>query len=103
MKNFDIKSFLLGLGGAVAFVAVRRHLRPILVELASTGIHFGKLGYGIAERQREHAEDLWAEIGDRVRRKATGRDRAPEERRAPRGTGAAPNGAGAPSAPVDRA
>jgi hypothetical protein len=103
MKGFDFKSFLLGLGGAAVVIVFGKQLRPVLVELASTCIHFGRLGYAIVERQREHAEDLWAEIGDRARRKATGPGRAPDERRAPRGPAPVPNGAGAPGEPAGSA
>lgn len=104
MKHFDLTSFLIGVGGAVALTSAREHLRPVVVELAAAGIYFGKLGLGVLERQREHAEDLWAEIDERVRERAAGRARgaggagSAEEPRAPRqgnGAGRGMNGAGA--------
>ena len=72
MKHFDLTSFLIGAGGATALVAARQHLRPVVVELAAAGIHFGKIGLGLLERQREHAEDLWAEIDERVKERVQG-------------------------------
>ena len=91
MKRFDITSFLIGLGGAVAVGAARHRLRPVFVELAAAGIHLGKLGFAVIERQREHAEDLWAEIDERVRQRVQGHAR-PDGRRQTRRAGA--NGAG---------
>lgn len=70
MMRFHPPSFVLGLGTAVAVMGTKQHLRPVLVELAALGVHFGRLGLALIERQREHVEDLWAEVGDRVRRKA---------------------------------
>jgi hypothetical protein len=70
--RFHPPSFVLGLGSAVVVMGAKQHLRPVFVELAALGVHLGRLGLALLERQREHAEDLWAEIGDRVRRRAEG-------------------------------
>jgi hypothetical protein len=76
--RFHTPSFLLGVGVAVGFMSTRARLRPVVVELSALGLHFGRLGRAIVERQWEHAEDLWAEIGERVR----DRDEDARERRA---------------------
>jgi hypothetical protein len=71
--KFHPTSFVIGLGSAVAFMAARQRLRPVLVELAAVGVHLGRLGLALVERQRENAEDLWAEIDDRARQRLKGR------------------------------
>jgi len=68
--KFHAPSFLLGVGVTAAFVATRTRLRPVAVELAALGTHLGRVARGIAERQREDLEDLWAEVGERVRVRA---------------------------------
>lgn len=84
MTKFHPTSFVLGVGTAVALVANRRRLRPVFIELSALGVHLGKLGLALAARQREHVEDLWAEIDHRARRRA---------RALRAGDGAAGNGA----------
>jgi hypothetical protein len=76
--NFHTPSFLLGVGVAVAVMSTRERLRPVVVELSALGVHLGRLGRAIVERQWEHVEDLWAEVGERVR----DRDEDARERRA---------------------
>jgi hypothetical protein len=70
--KFHPPSFVLGFGTAVAIGATRKRLRPAIVEIAALGVHLGRLGRAVVERQREHAEDLWAEVEERVRHKARG-------------------------------
>lgn len=105
MKHFHTSSFLIGVGGAIAVVAVRHRLRPVFVELAAAGLHLGKIAFAVIDRQREHAEDLWAEIDERVRQRAHGRGRAAGHEAEARGRAAAPtgNGAGAPLTPETQA
>ena len=68
--KFDTPSFFLGFGSAVLVMLTARRLRPAAVEIAALGLHFGRSGRSLFERQREHVEDLWAEVEDRVRRRA---------------------------------
>jgi hypothetical protein len=71
MSTFHPTSFALGFGSAVFLFKAGSRLRPVVVELSAVGVHFGRLGLALLERQREHIEDLWAEIDDLARRKAT--------------------------------
>ena len=73
--NLHAPSFLLGVGVTTAVVATRTRLRPVAVELGALGVHLGRLGRSLVERQREEFEDLWAEVEERVR------ERVREERR----------------------
>jgi hypothetical protein len=70
MMRFHPPSFVLGVGTAVALMSKKQHFRPVIVELAALGLHLGKLALALVERQREHGEDLWAEIAERARHKA---------------------------------
>lgn len=70
--KFHPPSFVLGVGTAVLLMGKKQHLRPVVVEIAALGLHLGKLGLGLIERQREHVEDLFAEVTERVRQKAAG-------------------------------
>ncbi|WP_437602182.1 hypothetical protein [Sorangium sp. So ce590] len=79
--RFHPPSFALGVGSAVLLMGKKQHLRPVVVEIAALGLHLGRLGLALVERQREHAEDLWAEVTERVRHKAGGAVRG---ERAPR-------------------
>lgn len=67
--KFHTPSFLLGFGSAVVVVATGKRLRPVLVEIGALGLHMAHLGRAVVERQREHAEDLWAEVEERARDK----------------------------------
>ncbi len=64
--KFHPPSFALGVGTAVLLMGKKQHLRPVVVEIAALGLHLGKLGLGLIERQREHVEDLFAEVTERV-------------------------------------
>ncbi|WP_437513300.1 hypothetical protein [Sorangium sp. So ce1099] len=80
MMRFHPPSFALGVGSAVLLMGKKQHLRPVVVEITALGLHLGRLGLALVERQREHAEDLWAEVVERARRRAGGaarRDHAP--------------------------
>lgn len=70
--KFHPPSFVLGFASAVTLMAARRPLRPVVVELTSLGLHTAKIARGVIERQREHAEDLWAEIRARASERARG-------------------------------
>ena len=65
--KFHTPSFLLGVGVTAAVMASRVHLRPVVVEVSALGLHLARLGRALLEREREEAEDLWAEVGERVR------------------------------------
>jgi hypothetical protein len=92
--RFHAPSFLLGVGVTAVVVATRDRLRPVVVEASALGVHLSRLGRALFERQREHAEDLWAEIDERVREH--GRE-ARRRREVVRATphGPSTNGAGA--------
>ena len=68
--KFHTPSFLLGVGVTLAVVGSRARLRPVAVEMVALGTHLGRVALGLVERQREQAEDLWAEVEDRVRERA---------------------------------
>ncbi|WP_437970217.1 hypothetical protein WMF04_13325 [Sorangium sp. So ce260] len=68
--RFHPPSFALGVGSAVLLMGTKQHIRPVVVEVAALGLHLGRLGLALIERQREHAEDLWAEVAERVRHRA---------------------------------
>ncbi len=85
MKKFHPTSFALGVGLTAAAIASRRRLRPVFIELAAVGLHLGRLGVAVLDRQREGVEDLWAEVEQRARGRARGRAR-------PEGNGAAAPG-----------
>jgi hypothetical protein len=68
--KFHAPSFLLGVGVAAAAMGTRERLRPVLVELSAFGVHVWRTGRGLVSRQREHVEDLWAEIDLRARERA---------------------------------
>lgn len=81
MTKFHPASFVLGVGSAVALMAAGKRLRPVFVELAALGVHLGRLGLTLLERERENIDDLWAEVQDRARRKEEEvRVRIPERR-----------------------
>lgn len=65
--KFHAPSFLLGVGVTAAAVATRERLRPVVVEVSALGVHLVRIGRAVFEREREQAEDLWAEVQERVR------------------------------------
>jgi hypothetical protein len=65
--KFHSPSFLMGFAGAAVVMASAKRLRPVVVEVASLGLHFARLGRAVVERQRESAEDLWAEVEEKAR------------------------------------
>jgi hypothetical protein len=69
MMKFHPSSFVLGLASAVALMGTRKRLRPVVIELAAAGVHFGRLALALVERQRENVEDVWAEVEERVRQR----------------------------------
>jgi hypothetical protein len=79
--RFHAPSFLLGVGVTATVVVTRDRLRPVAVELGALGLHLGRLGRSLVEREREELEDLWAEVEARVRERV----RAEKQLRAPFG------------------
>lgn len=75
--KFHAPSFIIGVATAVAYHATQKRLRPVVVELASLGLHVARISRGMIERQREDVEDFWAEVLLRARGRARGVARAP--------------------------
>jgi len=71
--RFHVPSFVLGFTSGLVLRASAERLRPVAVELGALGLHLGRLARGIVDRQREHGEDLWAEIEERARARLRGR------------------------------
>lgn len=71
--RFHVPSFLLGFGAAAVLIGARSALRPAFVEITALGVHLGRLGRAVISRQREHWEDLFAEVEEAARRRARGR------------------------------
>lgn len=65
--KFHTPSFLMGFASATVIAVTGKRLKPVAVELGALGLHLAHLAWGVAERQREHVEDLWAEIAERTR------------------------------------
>lgn len=65
--KFHAPSFLCGVGLCAVTFAARERLRPVLVELGALAVHLARVGRGLAARGWENAEDLWAEVDERVR------------------------------------
>lgn len=80
--KFHVPSFLLGFGTAAVLIGARAALRPAFVELVALGVHIGRMGRAVVERQREHLEDLFADIEESARRRSRGAraEHAPAER-----------------------
>jgi hypothetical protein len=70
MMKFHTPSFFMGFASATVLMVTGKRLKPVAVELGAVGLHLARLGRGVVERQREHAEDLWAEVEERVRERA---------------------------------
>lgn len=64
--KFHTPSFLMGFASATVIAMTGKRLKPVAVELGALGVHLAHLGWGMVERQREHVEDLWAEIEERT-------------------------------------
>lgn len=65
--KFHPPSFVVGFASATVIAVTGKRLKPVAVELGALGLHLGHLAWGVVERQREHVEDLWAEISERAR------------------------------------
>jgi len=70
--KFHTPSFLMGFASATVIAMTGKRLKPVAVELGSLGLHLAQLAWGVAERQRESVEDLWAEIEERARDRQRG-------------------------------
>ncbi len=75
--KFHTPSFLTGFACATVIAMTGKRLKPVAVELGALGLHLGHLGWGVVERQREHLEDLWAEIEERTRERRRGSRKTP--------------------------
>ena len=71
--NFHLPSFLLGYGAGASTVLLGRHLRPLLLEIATVGWRFVDAVAARAAIQQEDVEDLFAEARARARAQARGR------------------------------
>jgi hypothetical protein len=65
--RFHFGSFLLGFGAGAATVLVGRHLRPVLVEVASAGYQFADALAARVAMVQEDFEDVLAEAKARAR------------------------------------
>ena len=74
--RFHTPSFLLGVAVTASGMLARERLRPVAVEVGALALHVSRLVRGLLAREREEAEDLFAEIQERVRQRA----RRPSER-----------------------
>ncbi|MBN9686162.1 MULTISPECIES: hypothetical protein [unclassified Corallococcus] len=65
--KFDLPSFLMGYGAGAGTVLVTRHLRPLLLEVATSAYHFVDMVMARAAMKHEDLEDLLAEAKARAR------------------------------------
>ncbi|QAT84587.1 hypothetical protein EJ065_3018 [Corallococcus coralloides] len=65
--KFDLPSFLMGYGAGASTVLVARHLRPLLVEVATSAYRFVDMVAARAAMKQEDLEDLLAEAKARAR------------------------------------
>jgi predicted RNA-binding Zn ribbon-like protein len=75
--SFHLPSFLLGYGAGATSVLAARHLRPLLVELATLGYRFVDAVAARAAMRQEDLEDLFAEAKARAARSRQGAAKAP--------------------------
>ncbi|MCY1044560.1 hypothetical protein OV208_24805 [Corallococcus sp. bb12-1] len=66
--KFDLPSFLLGYGAGASTMLLGKHLRPLLVEVATAGYRFVDKVAARAAMKQEDLEDLMAEAKARARR-----------------------------------
>jgi len=71
--KFHLPSFLLGYGAGAGTVLLGRHLRPVLLEIATVGWRFVDAVAARAAIQQEDVEDLFAEARARARARARSR------------------------------
>lgn len=64
--SFHLPSFLLGYGAGAASVLAAKHLRPLLLELATLGYRFVDSVAARAAMKQEDLEDLLAEAKARA-------------------------------------
>ncbi|QSQ11006.1 hypothetical protein [Myxococcus landrumensis] len=70
--TFHLPSFLLGYTAGAGSVLLSRHLRPLLLELATAAYRFGDMVLARTAVKQEDLEDLLAEAKARARRAANG-------------------------------
>lgn len=78
--KFDLPSFLLGYGAGAGTVLLGKHLRPLLVEVATAAYRFTDMVAARVAMKEEDVEDLLAEAKARARGGA--HPRPPDEARA---------------------
>ncbi len=76
--KFHPPSFFIGFVSATVLSMTGKRLRPVAVELGALGMHLGHLTWGVMERQREHVEDLWAEMRERAHERHRGTAAGPQ-------------------------
>jgi hypothetical protein len=65
--KFDLPSFLIGYGAGASSVLLSRHLRPLLLEIATVAYRFADAVVARAAMKQEDLEDLLAEAKARAR------------------------------------
>lgn len=70
--KIHLPSFLLGFGTAAVAIGARKALRPVLVELGALAVQMARIARAVVERQREHVEDLFADVEETVRKRSRG-------------------------------
>ncbi|MBN8471488.1 hypothetical protein JYJ95_33700 [Corallococcus exiguus] len=78
--KFDLPSFLMGYGAGASTVLMTKHLRPLLVEVATSAYRFVDMVLARVAMKHEDVEDLMAEAKARAR--GGGRTRPTDEARA---------------------
>lgn len=78
-------SFLLGFTTAAIAIGARKALRPVVVELGALCVQMARVARAVVERQREHLEDIFADVEETVRTRSRGgvRIEEPAPERAP--------------------
>lgn len=76
--KFHLPSFLLGYGAGASSVLLSRHLRPVLLEVATAAYRFVDAVAARTAMKGEDLEDLFAEAKARARRATAGK-RAAEQ------------------------
>ncbi len=67
--KFHLPSFLIGYGAGAGTVLLGKHLRPVLLEIATVGFRFVDTVAAKAAIRQEDMEDLFAEARARARAK----------------------------------
>lgn len=65
--KFDLPSFLMGYGAGAGTVLVGKHLRPLIIEVATAAYRFVDMLAARTAMKQEDLEDLMAEAKARAR------------------------------------